>query len=204
MSNFSRFNELWNMGKIEKPMVLLIGGYIGTGKSTFAKYVSENINNTTVLPTGIIRAIYQTIVLEDKYPEVFSHTYDYVDKKEALANFVKQVSIIQNGIEKIVSFAFSEGQHFIIEGNHITPDFCLELAKKYPVISIFFKVSDKQRYRQTITGSTHFRKFNQTQLDIIYFLHDYFVSETKKHKLSLFNLDETKEAIKYIKEQLNV
>lgn len=204
MNNFSKLNELWNRGKVKEPIILLIGGYIGTGKSTFAKHVSENIDNITVLPTGIIRAIYQSIVSVDKYPEVFRHTYDFYNKTEALSSFIKQVSIVQKGIERIVSFAYSEKQHYIIEGNHITPAFCIELAKKYPVISIFFKVNDKQKYTQTIIGPTHFREFNQTQLDIIYFLHDYFVNETEKFKLPLFNFDQTTEAIKYIVKLLNV
>ena len=204
MKNFSKFNQLWNQGKIKNPLVLLIGGYIGTGKSTFAKQVSENIDNTTVLSTGILRAIYQSIMPVDKYPEVFRHTYDFYNKNEAFSYFTKQTSIVQKGIERIIAFAYSEKQHYIIEGNHVTPDFCVKMTEKYPVINVFFKVNNKEKYKKTITGSTHFRNLSDAQLNIVYFFHDYFVSEVGKHKLSIFNYDQTNEALKYVGEKLYV
>jgi len=71
-----RYNELWEQGEVSKPVVFLIGGYAGTGKSTLAKEITNYFKNINVLPTGIIRSILREYVSKESNPYLYAHTYN--------------------------------------------------------------------------------------------------------------------------------
>lgn len=51
------YNRLWERGEIDKPIVLLISGYAGTGKSTLVEGLKRHFPYLNTMQTGILRAM---------------------------------------------------------------------------------------------------------------------------------------------------
>jgi len=202
---FEKFNQNREDGNFQTPLVILIGGAIGTGKSTFANQITAKIRHITVVPTGIIRSICQSLLSREDFPELYPHTYELVsktsdtlDRELTISKFLKQAQIVQKAVEKIVSFSFSESQNYIIEGNHITPEFICSILETFKVIPLFFNVNEIARYKQMISGPTHKRDLSEWQYLQVQVIHDYFVKECQSFGVPLFDCTAFNEAEEYL------
>lgn len=207
---FSFFNKAWEEGKIKKPVIILIGGHIGTGKTTFAEMLKSKIPHSSLITTAIIRSILQSLIPENALPELHMHTYDFplrnknakLLQKEAIESFEVQAKAVDQGLKKLISFFESEKQLSIIEGNHILPSTVKKLQKRSNIISLFFKAPEDELYKKTISGQTHKREVSLEQFKIVRLIHDYLIFEAKRNKQILFCFGETKSAMDYIETKL--
>lgn len=205
MNNFDRYNKLLQENLLKEPINILIGGYIGTGKSTFATQIHKLLPYANILPTGIIRSVLQSVADRKAFEELFYHTFDlhkihpkenkYVSSEKG---YKTQSELVMNAIDKILQFSKSEGQQFIIEGNHIFPD-KTDLSN---VIVIYFKTSDLKKYYELISGPTHLRNFNDTQLTIINHLQSFVIEYAKSRNFPVFEYNESNHALEYVNKEL--
>lgn len=210
---FREYVQLWKREKFDKPIIILIGGNIGTGKSTFAEVLRQKFVHCNVVPTGIIRSILQTLVSEAKSPELFYHTYDlpklYDGRKmstidKAIQGYEKQTRLVDKGIRSLVKFFESERQISIIEGNHILPSTTKELTKHINIIPVFFKNNDTNLYKETVSSSTHIRKLSKQQFAATKMIHDRIVKVAKKLDLPVFDIKEQSKALAYVGSRLKL
>jgi 2-phosphoglycerate kinase len=190
-----RYNELWEHGQISNPVVFLIGGYAGTGKSTLVKEIASFFTNINVLPTGIIRSVLRGYVTEEDNPYLYSHTYDLHTFLDDLSDndtvsklYEQQIGPVSKSINKIIDFASTEKQHWILEGNHIFPRF-IKPSNAVILFEIYLQVTDSSMHRKMISSSTHNRKFTDIQFNTARTLHDYTVQKVKRHEGLLFEYD---------------
>ncbi len=210
IDNFLIFNKAWREGKIKKPVIILIGGHIGTGKTTFAEEIKERLPYASLLTTAIIRSILQSLIPETQAPELYKHTYDLAQLEDSnlsveerlIKGYETQAKVIDKGLRKLISFFESEGQLSIVEGNHILPRTTKELSRHNNIISLFFECPDTKIYRQTVSGLTHRRKISPTKFRTIRTLHDYIVREARAQGQAIFKLGDTKAASNYIEKKL--
>src|SRR3989338_750280 len=108
--NIQKYKEMWLQGKIDRPLIILIGGCAGTGKSTLAKQLLEQFPFSSILQTAAIRAILRTFISPDKNPFLYVHTYDLPtvdagDKAISLYDrYRAQVEPIAMSINKLIEF----------------------------------------------------------------------------------------------------
>ena len=210
VDGFSLYNKAWREGKIKKPVIILIGGHIGTGKTTFAEKIKERLPYASLLTTAIIRAILQSLTSEKQTPELFKHTYDLIQledprlsiTKKAIQGYRKQAQAVDRGLRKLVTFFESEGQLSIIEGNHILPYTTKELCARSNIISLFFESPDIKIYRETVSGPTHRRKMTSQQFKITKIHHDYIIKEALRCKQTIFKFGDTQSALEYVENKL--
>lgn len=200
-SNIKRFNELWEKKEITKPLVFLYGGYAGTGKSTVCKRIMELINYTTNLPTGVIRSSIKDYLTNQDIELVSSHTYTlhkvgtYVDPRdkcshaEIIDRFLRQIAPIAKAINSVVSFAASEKQHIIIDGNHVFPGLILPNDDVH-MMEFYNKVTDPKKHYEMLCGPTHSRTLNEEEFATARILHDHTVEQCIANQKSIYEYDE--------------
>lgn len=195
-----KYNTAWSSGEIREPVVILIGGYAGTGKTTIANVIKDHIPNVNVLPTGVVRSVVQSFIGIKENPYLYSHTFDlykFTDTKtnnlpQILNGYFKQVKPVADAINQTIKFVSTEKQHFIFDGNHIFPG----LMKPVPgviFIELYLKVTDEKAHRKMLGGPTHNRLLTDKQFKTGRIIQDYIVSEAKKFTKPVFEYDDSVE-----------
>lgn len=123
---------LWqSVGKLKKPLIILIGGSTGAGKSTLATIISNRLNIARVVSTDSIREIMRTSVSDKLIRPLQGSSYNaykYLSLPPTGVNpvilgFREQVMAVAVGIEAIIKRSVEEKIDTIIEGAHIVPGY---------------------------------------------------------------------------------
>lgn len=146
---------------LERPLVILIGGTTGVGKSTLANQLAHRLGIVRVASTDTVRQVMRAFFARDLMPAIHFSSFDCAaavptpvprDADLTLAGFVEQVRAVRVGIEALVARAIEEKQGSIIEGVHLVPS---HLDKSRwggaLVVELVVTVSDRRRHRQHFT-----------------------------------------------------
>lgn len=210
---FSLYNQLWNKDELKTPLNIMIGGNIGTGKSTFAHLLTERLQHINVLPTGIIRSVLQSLNLQDQVPELYGYSYqlgqlvnepELSESEKALIGFERQLVVVDRAIRKILEFSQIEGQQYIFDGNHVVANTIVDLRDAFNLVGVFFKTSNVEQYRKNISGPTHQRRLTPEQFKIVRTLHDHIVSEAIRCGFPVFEYNEQDKALRYVASQIAI
>jgi 2-phosphoglycerate kinase len=184
------YNIAWEEGRIKTPLVILIGGYAGTGKSTLALLICNYLRYMNVLPTGVIRSILK--VTDQRNPYLNYHTYDFhkltptLDPVIIEEAYKTQYTPVAGAIQKIIEFAASEKQHYIIDGNHVFPSNDYTVSDECILIEFYLKVSDENTHRNMIGGPTHNRELNEVQFRTGRILQDSIIQAAAQYRKEIF------------------
>ena len=152
-----RFRQWQNLAKLERPLVILIGGTTGVGKSTLATQVAHRLGITRVASTDIVRQVMRAFFAPGLMPEIHCSSFDaaravriplpdWSDADEA--GFIEQARSIAVGVDALIDRAITEGQRTIIEGVHIVPGF-LDTSRwsQAVVLQVVVTINDAERHR---------------------------------------------------------
>src|SRR6185295_796291 len=113
----------WQMVRsLDIPLVILLGGATGVGKSTIATMLASRLGITRVIPTDAIREVMRSMFSEDLFPSLHTSSFDAArlvkhplprSADPVIIGFREQVSAVAVGIEALVSRAVSEGTDLI-------------------------------------------------------------------------------------------
>lgn len=200
MDAIAKYKELWESKQITKPLVILLGGYAGTGKSTLAAKLNDLIGHMNVLPTGVVRAAIRDYITEADNPYLYTHTYKLDKlgdqslpiKERVINNFEAQCAPITKAINKVVEFAQTEKQHYIIDGNHVLAGEMVSSDSAF-VIEMYLTVSKPKLHKVMIGGPTHNRSLTKSQFANARLITDYINEKAVRHNKPLFEFDQAYE-----------
>jgi 2-phosphoglycerate kinase len=211
MKNINKFNLLWEKGDLDKPLVIIIGGAAGTGKTVLAYKILNEIGYCNYLVTPIIRSLLTLFLSKKENPYVYKHTFDLhkvngfgeVDEMGLVRNFKRQSKPIMNGVERFFDFIISEKQNYVIEGSNILPRDWDYNKKKMILIEMYMTVSDNEVHTTMMGGPTHKRAMTQDQLDNARILNEYTVAKAKEMGKMIFEYDaDYKSILAYIDQEI--
>jgi len=144
---------LWRkLKRPEKPLIIMIGGATGVGKSTIAAEVAHRLGITRIICTDIIRSVMRGMISPDLLPAIHSSSYGVAETLTAplpknaapvLIGFCEQVSKIAVGVDAVINRAAEEKVSTLIEGVHIVPNF---VAKNQEEVHEVFLVITVKKY----------------------------------------------------------
>ena len=128
----SSFSKWHTVRQLDLPLVILLGGATGVGKSTIATMLASRLGVTRVIPTDAIREVMRSMFTEDLMPTLHTSSFDAArlvrsplprSADPVIIGFREQVSAVAVGIKALVSRAVEEGTDLIVEGAHLVPGF---------------------------------------------------------------------------------
>jgi 2-phosphoglycerate kinase len=128
---YLRRYRTWNrLAREDKPVVILIGGATGVGKSTIAAQVAERLGLVRIISTDSIREVMRALFSESLMPAIHYSSYEAgvgvriplgSDFAPLLAGFMEQVDVVNVGLLAILNRAAQERNSMVVEGVHIVP-----------------------------------------------------------------------------------
>jgi len=128
-SNFLRWQEV---ERLDVPLVILIGGATGVGKSTIATQLAARLGIVRVVATDAIREVMRAMLSPELMPTLHVSSFE-ADKalrepptkaSDALVvGFREQTAAVSVGIDALIDRAVMEGTSIVIEGAHVVPGF---------------------------------------------------------------------------------
>ncbi|MFP4170710.1 MAG: 2-phosphoglycerate kinase [Methanomassiliicoccales archaeon] len=144
---------------LETPMVVLIGGGTGVGKSSIASEVAHRLGITRSIGSDGIREIMRFMMPRELMPVLHEssfaasrHVKDSLIKDTLIYTYSQQVSLVAAGVMSFIRRGIREGLHTVIDGIHLVPGF-LDIDTEEPSCYLFHYVlhlEDKDRHIQHI------------------------------------------------------
>ncbi len=123
--------RVWNrMAAEDRPVVVLIGGATGVGKSTIAAQVAERLGIVRIISTDSIREAMRAFFSETLMPSIHYSSYEAgmavripvgAGFDAGLLGFMEQVEMVAVGVLAIIDRAIRERTSLVVEGVHMVP-----------------------------------------------------------------------------------
>ena len=128
-TNFLRWREVRNL---DIPLVIMIGGATGVGKSTIATQLAVRLGIVRVVATDAIREVMRALFTIELMPTLYTSSFDADSAlreppprptDRVVVGFREQTAAVAVGIRALVERAAVEGTSVVIEGAHVVPGF---------------------------------------------------------------------------------
>ncbi len=122
-----RLRRFHDLRRLDLPIVLLIGGTTGTGKSTVATEVAYRLGITRVTSTDFIRQTMRAFFSAEFMPSIHYSSFEAgaaassEDADPTVAGFLDQTRNVLVGAQAAVERALEEGWSMVLEGVHLVP-----------------------------------------------------------------------------------
>jgi 2-phosphoglycerate kinase len=138
-----RYRDWERLTELDRPLVLLLSGTTGVGKSTLATMAAHRLGVTRVIATDVIRQVLRASFSRDFMPSVHSSAFE-VD----MEGYAEQAEAVGTGVAAIVERACDEGTPIVIEGVHVAPGMLSkELGRRCLVVEAVLVVEDEDLHR---------------------------------------------------------
>jgi 2-phosphoglycerate kinase len=112
-----RFRDWRRLDRLERPLVVMIGGTTGVGKSTLATMMAARLGITRVIATDVIRQVLRAFFTHEAMPSVHYSAFE----AGGVEGYREQAQRVGTGVAAIVERAAGEGKPLIVEGVHVVP-----------------------------------------------------------------------------------
>ncbi len=195
---------------LDTPLVILLGGATGVGKSTVATMLANRLGITRVIPTDAVREVMRAMFSDELLPTLQSSSFETSrvmrhpvphGSDPVIAGFREQASAVAVGIEALIRRAIDEGTHLVIEGAHVVPGFVdrRRYAGKAVIVPLLVAVEDEELHRShfILRGASTLNRPPERYIEHfenIRCIHRYLMSMAEEHDVPVvrsYGLDST-------------
>jgi 2-phosphoglycerate kinase len=157
-----RYELLRSVRRPKKPIVILIGGVSGVGKSTLATELAYRLGISRIVASDSIRQALRSLISEELSPALHASSFEAwraellpgekataaPKRKRVVRGFQMQVRQLNTALSAIVNRNIDEQSSLIMEGIHIVPGF-MTLARfdEATVVELVITIEDGDFHR---------------------------------------------------------
>jgi len=197
--------------RLDEPLLLLVGGATGTGKSTIATEAAHRLGITRVTSTDFIRQTMRTFFSKEFMPSVHYSSFEArlaltrAEEEEsgdaAILGFLDQTRNVLVGVDAALDRAATERWSTVLEGVHLVPGM---VGVAYPgafVVQCIVAIEDENLHRSHFWVRDHateglrpLEKYLDS-LPQIREIQDYLVERARRHDVPVIYNDSLDRAI---------
>jgi 2-phosphoglycerate kinase len=200
-------------GDPNRPVILLLGGAAGVGKTSLALEVAHRLGIGRVLSSDSVRQIMRLTLSVELAPALHGSSYDAYKllPPEALGDdpvidgFRAQTSLVSVGVRASIDRAVSENANTVIDGVSVVPGVLDPAAYEGLADIVFLVVAtlDPEAYAARISDRAEDQSHRPAHhylenLDSILRIQDYFLETAERHKVPIVDNDSFDRAVLFI------
>ena len=206
-----RLRRIDALQRLDEPLLLLVGGATGTGKSTIATEAAHRLGITRVTSTDFIRQTMRTFFSKEFMPAVHYSSFEArlaltrAEEEEsgdaAILGFLDQTRNVLVGVDAALERAATERWSTVLEGVHLVPGM---VGASYPdafVVQCVVAIEDENLHRShfwvrdyATEGLRPLEKYLDS-LPQIRQIQDYLVERARRYDVPVIYNDSLDEAI---------
>ena len=149
-----RLRRLSDLQSLDVPIIVLIGGSTGTGKSTVAAEVAHRLGITRVASTDFIRQTMRAFFSPEFMPTIHYSSFEAgqavdqdVTGDPTVVGFVEQCRHVCVGVEAAIRRALTEGWSMVLEGVHLVPGLLPPELDGVLLVHVVVAIDDEEAHR---------------------------------------------------------
>jgi 2-phosphoglycerate kinase len=149
-----RLRRLAELQALDIPIIVLIGGSTGTGKSTVAAEVAHRLGITRVASTDFIRQTMRAFFSREFMPTIHYSSFeagqaldDEVTGDPAIVGFVDQCRHVCVGVDAAIRRSLTEGWSMVLEGVHLVPGLVPAELEGALLVHVVVEIADEDVHR---------------------------------------------------------
>ncbi|MFW5928137.1 MAG: AAA family ATPase, partial [Thermoplasmatota archaeon] len=199
---------------LERPILILIGGGPGVGKSTLSSELGHRLGINRIVGGDTVREIMRTMLSYELVPPLHESTFmtDKIVKAPFVSNklihgYDQQVKLVNVGINAVIDRGIKEGLNSIINGVHIVPGY-LDLDKKdcCYIFQYILEVPDLdehiERFKTRAEGSHRDPSRYIDRINKIREIQEYTIQQAKEHDAKVIKNKDMETTIRNIMEDV--
>jgi 2-phosphoglycerate kinase len=146
-----------SVAELNIPMIILIGGATGVGKSTIATQLATRLGITRVVSTDAVREVLRSSFTKEMFPTLYESSFnsDRAVRQpiphsgdRLIIGFREQAAAVAVGAQALIDRAIAENTDMIIEGAHLVPGFLEKVDSDDAVIvPLLVTIDDEDLHR---------------------------------------------------------
>jgi 2-phosphoglycerate kinase len=149
-----RLQRLADLQSLDVPIIVLIGGSTGTGKSTVAAEVAHRLGITRVASTDFIRQTMRAFFSREFMPTIHYSSFEAgeavdedVTGDPTVVGFVDQCRHVCVGVEAAIHRSLTEGWSMVMEGVHLVPGLLPPEVEGALIVPVVVEIADADVHR---------------------------------------------------------
>ena len=146
-----------SVAELNIPLIILIGGATGVGKSTIATQLATRLGITRVVSTDAVREVLRSSFTREMFPTLYESSFN-ADKAvrqpiphsgdRLIIGFREQAAAVAVGAQSLIDRAIAENTDMILEGAHLVPGFLEKMDSDDAVIvPLLVTIDDENLHR---------------------------------------------------------
>ena len=183
----------------ERPLVLLLGGTTGVGKSSLALEVARRLSIGRVLSTDSIRDVMRVMLSDDLVPtlhvssfeahtRLVSHVSEGADP--VIEGFLEQSRTVSVGVRAVIERAIAEGTSTVLDGVSIVPGL-FDLSEWEERAHVFFLLAadeDRESLHSHLVARAHGRGARASERYVLNFSEIFTIQADLLERARLFSV----------------
>jgi 2-phosphoglycerate kinase len=207
MRNLRRYRALY---ELDVPIILLVGGATGTGKSSVATDVAYRLGITRVTSTDFVRQTMRAFFSTEFMPAIHYSSFEAGramadDEDEVnqaiLDGFMEQTREVLVGVRAAIDRALEEGWSVVLEGVHLVPGMLPKEIEGALLVECVLAIDDAEAHASHFwirdTDSEGVRPYEKylDAFEDIRLIQTYILGRARKHGVRVIENGNIEEAI---------
>jgi 2-phosphoglycerate kinase len=151
MRRLLRYRELQ---ELDLPIILLVGGATGTGKSTIATEVAYRLGISRVTSTDFVRQTMRAFFSREFMPSIHYSSFEAgravsgMAGEQAVAGFLDQTRNVLVGVQAAIDRVLEERWSMVLEGVHLVPGMLPVALERAVLVQCVLNIDDPSAHAE--------------------------------------------------------